>query len=67
MSSFIEIVEGESIRLINLSHVREALYNPAHRRLSLHILGPGNEHLLTLEGPTAEAAYAQLSALAKDK
>lgn len=60
MPQFIEVPEGDSVRLINLAHVREALYSAAHQRISLHLLGPGTEHLLTLEGPLAEQVYAQL-------
>lgn len=66
MPRFIEVPEGESVRLVNLSHVREAVYNASNQRLSLHVLGDGNEHLLMVEGPAAEALYAQLHELTKN-
>jgi hypothetical protein len=60
MNGFIEIREGDSARLINLRHVREAFYTPSDQRLVLHILGVGNEHILTLEGPEADEAIQQI-------
>jgi hypothetical protein len=60
MARFIEIREGDSARLINLAHVREAYYTPTAQRLVLHILGVANEHILTLEGPDAQDAIDQI-------
>lgn len=65
MARFLEVPDGQSIRLINLAHVREAHYMPTENRLSLQVAGNDGEHIVTLEGPAAELAYRQLCA-AKD-
>ncbi len=62
MAQFLELRDGDAIRLVNLKWIREVHYTDTVPRLVLHIMGADGEHIVNLEGPLAREAFQTLRA-----